>query len=111
MLFIKNIPKEVLLYELWLHAKSSPYIRYCPELKPVLTVELAKEALNNMISNNDLLSVCTFYGRPVYVDITNDTLDPSNYDMHNGKKLAELVVTKLKKKLLDACLLKHIIKS
>lgn len=111
MLFIRNIPKEVLLYELWLHARSSSYFRYCPDLKPVLTVELAKKALNELISNNSLLSVCTFYGKPLYVDITDDIFDPTDYNDNNGDSLGELVVTKLKKRILDECLLKHLLKS
>lgn len=110
MLYIKGIPKDLLLYELWNHAKTSPYMKYCPDAKPTLTPELANDALRNMISNNDKLLVCTFYGRLVYVDITDDVLDGSNYDMHNGKKLASLVVAKLKKKLLDTCLLKYALK-
>ena len=112
-IYIKNIPKELLLYELWLYAKTSFYFKPRKGISiapPILTISLAKNALNYMIGNNDLLSVCTFYGKLLYVDITGDYLDPFNYNAHNGKFLAEEIILHLKKRLLKECLLKFILK-
>ena len=108
MIFIGNIPKDLLLFELWQNARLSPYMRLCKDLAPVLTIEIARKALNNMIANNDLLTVCTFYGRPLYVDITDEFLDPYNYDTYNGRDATQKVVNRLKKDILDKCLIRHV---
>lgn len=108
MIYIRNIPKDLLLFELWQNARLSPILMFCKETEPVLTIELARYALNNMIANNDSLSVCTFYGKPLYIDITGDFMDPDIYDTYNGKNLTSKVVDKLKKNILDKCLIRHI---
>lgn len=107
MIYIKNIPKDLLLYELWKHAKLSHYLLHCNNLAPLLTLKDARYAINNMIANNDLISVCTFYGRMIYVDITDDYLDSYNYDMHNGKNAAKKIVDKLKLDQLSQCVIRY----
>jgi hypothetical protein len=109
MIYIRNIPRDILLYELWKYAKPSPYFKHCTYAIPLLTVELARDALNDMIANNNLLSVCTFYGKTIYADITDDYLDQTDYDIYNGKGLAKTIINNIKKKLLNRCLIKYLI--
>jgi hypothetical protein len=104
-LYIKYLPKDRLLFELWKRARRSQHFYYCPHLMPKLDLVQCRKDINMMIASNDKIEVCTYFGRLVYVDITGDYLDSFNYDVHNGDDAALSVVTELKKEeLLKAVL-------
>ena len=96
LIYIKYIPKDKLLYHLWKVAKKSQYLYFYKKKPPILTMHDTKLDLNYMILNKRELSLTTYYGKLLYIDITNDYLDTSIYNMYNGDKLAELVICALK---------------
>lgn len=90
--YIKFLPKDKLLYELWLHAKPSKFMSQCIELTPVLTLEKAKRDIQYMIDSNRNLSLTNYYGRHLHVDLSSDYLITANYNKHNGNALAEKII-------------------
>lgn len=104
-IFIKHLPKDRLLHALWMFARHSSYIRFSSVPPAVLTLTQAREDINNMIANDREIFVTTYYDRSLYVDITGDYLDEFNYDIYNGRGLAEKIINQLKQQELDAVLL------
>jgi len=95
--YIKYLPKDVLLYRLWQNAKISHYFRFCKELVPVLTIDIAKNDIQQMIINNRAINLTTYYGRILYINITDDYVDVFKYNLCNGNGLAEKIISQLKK--------------
>jgi hypothetical protein len=95
-IYIKYLPKDKLLWELWSHAKLAQYMQLCPELSPELTQSDAMRDINFMIHNNRNIELTTYYGRLLFVDITDDTFDAFTYDMYNGRGTAKDITDKLK---------------
>jgi hypothetical protein len=93
---IKYLPKDKLLWELWTHAKLAQYMQLCPELAPELTQSDARSDINFMIQDNRSIELTTYYGRLLFVDITDDTFDAFTYDMYNGQGTAKNITDKLK---------------
>ena len=77
-IYIGYLPKDRLLYELWLHARRSPNFYYCKELSPILTLEIAKKDINFMLADSRDIDLTTYYGRMLYIDITGDYVDTFN---------------------------------
>jgi hypothetical protein len=73
---------------------------------PVLTLAECRKCINEMIESSDRISVCTFYGKLLYVDIDSDWLDSFNYDTHNGDNTAYTVINALKKEQLNTAILR-----
>lgn len=96
-IYIKHLPKDKLLYELWLAARKSPNFYYCPNAAPILDLETARTDINHMIVNERRLDLSTYYGRMLYVDLTDDTFDSDTYDLYNGRGKASKIVRELKK--------------
>ncbi len=96
LVYIKHISKDLLLYELWKAARNSPNLYHCAELRPILTPEITKNDINQMIVNNRNIDLTTYYGRMLYIDITNDYVDVLNYDIYNGFGAAKKVIDRLK---------------
>ena len=94
--YIKHIAKDVLLYELWRAARNSPNFYYCKDLQPTLTPEVTKSDINHMINNERKIDVTTYYGRMLYIDITDDYADVLTYESYNGQGSAEKIINKLK---------------
>lgn len=101
IIYIKYLPKDKLLYALWLGASQSPNFYYCPLLMPILTEDIAKTDINYMIANNRDIDLTTYYGKSLYINITNDTVDTNKYDIYNCKGVAEKIITNLKEKELN----------
>jgi len=95
-IYIKYLPKDLLLYELWKAARMSPNFYYCKELSPVLTPEDAKKDINHMIANNREIYLTTYYGRMLFIDITGDYVETFNYDLYNGRNSAKKIIDSLK---------------
>lgn len=100
-IFIKYLPKDQLLYELWKSAKKSKYFYYCPELIPNLTVEQAANDINHMLYSGRSLSLTTYYGKMMYINITNEMVDVNEYNIYNGDGVAEKIIQELKKQELN----------
>jgi len=107
LLFIKYLPKDQLLYELWKSAKNAQYMYHCQELAPVLTLEKVQRDINYMIQENRDLDLTTYYGRLIFADVTGDCLDAFTYDLYNGRGTAERIVNRLKKLELEKLILRY----
>lgn len=103
MINIKYLPKDVLLYKLWKRAKVIPYFRK-PKIELILTKERAKKDALSMKKGTYLTY---YYGRTLFVDITQDDLDYTIYNMQNGRDAAQKVVRKLKTKELKRLCLRY----
>lgn len=99
--YIGYIPKDLLLYSLWKHAKQSPSMKYCKkELIPDLTLEKTRIDINHMLHNDRDLILTTYYGKLLFIDITGNICDVLMYNLYNGRRSAENVIHKLKTDLL-----------
>jgi hypothetical protein len=96
VIHIKYLPKDKLLWKLWTHAKLAQYMQLCPELAPKLTQSDARRDINFMIQDNRCIELTTYYGRLLFVDITDDTFDAFTYDIYNGRGTAKNITDKLK---------------
>ncbi len=108
LVYIKYLPKDKLLYELWLSAKPSRYFYLCKELLPTTDLSIIKNDINHMIVNGRRIDLTVYYGRRLYIDITDDTVDCSNYDMHNGYGVAEKIIERLKEDELRRSIVNYI---
>lgn len=95
-IYIKYLPKDKLLYRLWEAARFSPNLYYCQEHRPILTYDIAKNDINFMIHNKRPIDLTTYYGRLLYIDITDDYTDVFNYDLYNGKGTAKKIIDSIK---------------
>ena len=107
IIFIKYLPKDKLLYELWKNAKPAQYMYYCKALAPTVTESEVKRDINNMLRNNRGIELTTYNGRLIFSDITEDYFDPFTYNMYNGKKMAEKIINNLKTEELKRTVLNH----
>lgn len=94
--YIKHLSKDILLYKLWEAARNSPNLHYCAEYYPVLTLELTKNDINFMINDGRNLDLTTYYGKMLYIDITNDYVDVFMYEVYNGNGSAKKIIKQLK---------------
>ena len=106
-IYIKYLPKDILLYHLWLNAKPKKYLLLCDKNIPILTIKKANRDIKLMQMDNRRIDVTTYYGRCVYSDITDDYLDISFYDFHNGKGKGESIINELKLKELSNSVVKY----
>ena len=95
-IYIKHLAKDILLYELWNAARHSPNFYYCKDVCPNLTPELTKIDINYMINNNRKIDITTYYGRMLYIDITDDYTDVYMYEIYNGEDSAKKIIKLLK---------------
>lgn len=107
LLFIKWLPKDELLYELWLNANNAQYMYYCNHLAPTLTLKKATRDIKFMIEEKRELDMTTYYGRLIFSDISGDYLDAFTYDLYNGDGLAQKIVNRLKIKELKKIRLRY----
>lgn len=96
LIYIKHLPMGKLLWALWSNAKLDRYMQLCPELAPELTQAQAWRDINFMLMDQRPIALTTYYGRLLFVDITNDYLDVFTYDMYNGSGMAKKITNKLK---------------
>lgn len=106
-IYIKYLPKDKLLYQLWKYAKPAYYMYYCKDTIPVLTLEKAKQDINYMIHNNRTINISTYYGKQIFIDITGDYLNTLEYNLYNGRNLAEYIIDNLKKEEMQRSVLKY----
>jgi len=95
-IYIRHLPKDRLLWELWNNAKLAQYMILCPDMAPTLTPILARRDINFMIADKRNIDLTTYYGRLLFIDITGDHLDAFTYDMYNGRGKAKGITDKLK---------------
>ncbi len=97
-IYIKHLPKDVLLYELWKAARNSPNFYYCKDKRPTLDLETCTNDINHMINNKRTIDLTTYYGRLLYIDITNDYFEDSTYNAYNGDGSAQKIIDALKER-------------
>lgn len=105
-IFIGNLAKQDVLYNLWLKAGDMPEMIYS-KIKPKLTLSRAAEDLSYKLINRSKLSFYNYYGRTLFVDITTDYMDPCEYDFYNNESgKAQNIIEKLKLEELKKTILK-----
>jgi hypothetical protein len=107
MLFIKYLPKDKLLYNLWMNAKQAQYMYFCPELSPKLTMMTVRQDINYMIHNKRELDLTTYYGRLLFIDISGDYVDVFTYNLYNGNCKVESIINELKIEELGRSIVKY----
>ncbi len=105
--YIRFIPKDILMLELWKAARKSPYHHYIDIKETQLTLEEIRNDINYMILNNRDLCVTTYYGKMLFIDVSKDYVDTNLYNLYNGKNKAELIIRNLKLKELEKTLIKY----
>ena len=111
LIYISGLPKDKLLYELWRHARPSPFFLYCKDKLPMLTLTQARLDINEMLKNNYNIYLNTYYGKTLYIDISGDVFDMTDYAAYNRideKKVIE-IINKLKIEELNQFILKYYI--
>ena len=109
LVYIGHLPKDLLLYNLWKSARCSPYFYHCKDKLPTLSLYEVREAIDFMLQDNRPIEITTFYGRFLYLDISNDLLDISIYDNFNGMGTAKNIIDKLKISELQRSILRYYI--
>lgn len=93
MVDISHVPKDILLFELWSAARSSPYTA---NVKPEnITLDKIRYDLHYIRLNN-CTELTHYHGRILFVDITHDKFDTTQYNIYNGRFLAEKIIAKVK---------------
>jgi len=104
-IYIKHLPKDKLLYNLWLKAKTAKYMN-----KPInLTLDQVKTDINFMIKNHREIELTTYHGKSLFVNITHDHLDPFTYTQFNGDDIVQSIITNMKKQELKKSICKYYI--
>lgn len=101
------MPRDILLHRLWSNAKPSQYFYYCPEMKHNLTLDQVRDDINNMLSNGSEISMTSYQGKLLYVKISEDYMDPLQYNSYNGNGLAEKIISEIKKEEMNKVLLSY----
>jgi len=108
MIYIKYLPKNKLLFELWKYARPSHYMYYCPEKIPSLTLEQATLDIYYMIKNNRPIKLTTYYGRLLHINLSNDYVNCDLYNLLNGRQyLAERIIQQIIYQELCLCYKKY----
>jgi len=95
--YIKYIPKDQLLYELWNAARWTKCFAVDPTIaKPRLTLKKVRRDINYMIVANRNIDLTTYYGKKICMNLTNNTCNVAYYNLHNGYGAATKVIDKLK---------------
>jgi hypothetical protein len=110
-IYIANLPKDKLLYELWLNARSSPYFLYCKDKLPKLTIEQVRKDINEMLKNGHSVYLNSYYGKTMYIDISGDIFDTADYSAYNRVSCEKIIniVNRLKLEELNKFILKYFI--
>lgn len=93
MIDITNVPKDKLLFELWSAARTSPYTINCKQQR--VTLDTIRYDLH-YINLNHCTELTHYHGRILFVDITGDKFDPTQYNIYNGRFRAEKIIAKIK---------------
>jgi len=106
-IYIKYLPKDELLYNLWKNANPARYFNKCRNALPNLSINKAKRDINYMICNNRNIELTTYYGKTLYIDITGDYVDVFAYNLYNGKCQANKIINEIKICELKKTILKY----
>ena len=96
VLYIKYLPKHLLLFNLWKNAISAQSFSRCPDKLPDLSLTRAKRDIGYMLKDGTSIELTTYRGRTMYIDISGDYFDSFSYDMWNGTGSAKKIVDSLK---------------
>lgn len=107
IVYIKHLPKDILLYELWKNARISQNFYYCQYLAPKLTKKRAKKDIHNIINYSYSKKITTYYGRLIFADISGDYLNTFDYNLYNGVNSAQKIIKSLKIEELKRSVLKY----
>lgn len=100
--YIKDIPKQLLILELWRYAKN---VKYVPQLK--LDLATIADDIQHMKNNSRAIDLTTYYGKTLFIDVSRDYVDCSTYNLYNGINLAQKIITNIKKEILKGFILNY----
>lgn len=98
MILIKYLPKDQLLLQLWRNAQKFERFQY---LHLKLKLRHCREDLAHTYK------FMVYYGRTLFIDLSNDYFDPFLYNFYNGVNMAEKVIRKLKRAEINKAILKY----
>lgn len=107
MIYIKYLPKDILLYTLWENARCATYFNNCNELIPKLTLCKTQRDIKFMITVGRNIHLTIYYGKLLFIDITKDYIDVSKYNFYNGKGLAKKIIDLLKVREMQKIICKY----
>jgi hypothetical protein len=110
LVYIKHLPKNKLLYHLWESAKIIHYFKLVPNNIPICTISNIDEDILYMNLNKRDIELTTYYGRALYVNLSNDYMDTFAYDMHNGRGTCKKIIQQLKKEELQKSIMRFYLK-
>lgn len=96
LIFIKYLPKDQLIYQLWRNAKYSYMLKYCPMKRPELSIDYIRKDIINMLNNKFPIYLGMYYGKDLFIDISGDYLNAKYYDKFCGKYSAKKIISNLK---------------
>lgn len=96
MIYIKHLPKHLLLYNLWENAKITRFMLSCKDMLETPTIEQIKIDLQFMYLNDKKIYISCYYGKYLFSDLSGDYLDETIYDLYSGNGTAKSIVDRLK---------------
>ena len=108
-IYIKYLPKDKLLYYLWRGARLSTYFVYCNDKIPILTLSKARRDINYMLQNKSDIKLTTYYGRPLFINISTHWISSDDYNIYNGKNTLERIVKRIKLEEMQKSILRYYI--
>ena len=105
LIYIKYLPKDEIIYNLWIYAKYAKYADDCIEQMPTLYLNNVRQDLQMMEKNKRELELTLYYGKMLFVNIEGDYFSPSTYDLYNGYNLAKYIICQVKINEFRKCLL------
>jgi hypothetical protein len=107
LISIKHLSKDLLIHELWKNAKVSEFAKYTLVLEEPYK-EVIQLDVHHMLSYGKI-ELSLYYGKLLYIDITDDISDMTYYNLYNGYNLGQKVIAQLKLKELEKIILNYYI--
>ena len=106
LIYIDYLPKDILLYELWANAKKISQLKeFDGDIQPSMSD--IQEDLRIMHRDNQRFVFKIYYGRYLFIDVTDHYLNPISYNIYNGPYLAERIIDKVKLSEINKSILRH----
>jgi hypothetical protein len=113
IVYIGDLPKDKLLFYLWYNAKISDKYKHCGNIVnyEIPNLQTIKEDLNNIYKNNGNYFIGEYYFKELYIDIFPDNCYVHGYNLDNGYKHAQKIISMLKMEELRKCVTNYYISS
>jgi hypothetical protein len=102
---IKYLCKIDIIYELWKNALVSEFAEYGPDIEEPCKEIIELDIHNMFISGRMYFTL--YYGKLLFIDITDNTCDVTYYNSYNGKHLGQKILADLKIKEMESTIFKY----